>query len=385
MKTQLTILVTVLATIIVLGTSAALPGTVKPKAFRSDEPFSTLEGSAAGGPIVGKTYSQVAAIDSAIYVNPALTNKLTNQSNVGDTFKVTINLANVTVRAYAYKLYWNSSVLNFIGIKDNVGFTQYTLYNNETTNSYNATYGRFYFNVSSSKFETFTAGPLGTAIREVTFEIMRAPPPNYGSYTYTKLDLTDTALTDQFLNPITHQALDGEFYYYYVNGRIYIDPQTTSWTYPANQVGSTFTVNIKICNITDLKGYAFTLYWQNSILNFQKVQDFVPYAGYLIQSNESTNNYNATYGRFYFSVNSTKPQSFSVGPGGYTIRQVTFMAVSLPPYNGGSFHMKLDLTETVFRHTLGPTIIHNEIDGEFDFLNPVSQGGYGVSREPMPC
>jgi len=91
--------------------------------------------------------------------------------------------------------------------------------------------------------------------------------------------------------------------------------------------GETFTVNIKITDVTDLRGWEFKLYWNSTILNCTSAQIQTPTAwenNTLEFGPGLENNYNATHGRFWLAQAATYPApSFN---GSMTIATLTFQA-----------------------------------------------------------
>ena len=185
------------------------------------------------------------AATTKFFVDPALTEKYTDTTPVGGTFKVYLKIANVSnLFGLEYKLYWDKSVLNFVSVKDTLPWPSTFVAMNETTNNYNATHGRFWFSVTALAPSTPFTGSF--TLREITFQIMSAPPPGPGSFLYTLIDLQDTILGDPSAVEIPHDALDGEFYYYYVMPAL---PDLKADSFTATFVGQTFDLAVYILNV----------------------------------------------------------------------------------------------------------------------------------------
>jgi len=145
-------------------------------------------------------------------------------------------------------------------------------------------------------------------------------------------------------------------------------PTTTIGVDPANNfglnIGDTFSINITVSNVTDLKAWQFRLYYQSGVLNATDYEE-----GPFLQSEgintfffpvNFTDNYNATYGlvfltcaRYALGVNVTGVD----GTG--SIASVTFKVVG----GGGSI---LHLEDTILADSAIPPnhIPHTVIDGE---------------------
>jgi len=138
---------------------------------------------------------------------------------------------------------------------------------------------------------------------------------------------------------------------------ILIDPNNTINS--ALAPGQTFTVSIKVANVVGLAGYEYKLHWAKSVLEFVSVHDTLPSgwstATSFVASNETNNDFDAIFGRFYFVIVDLSNNPFT---GSYTAREVTFRVKSV-----GS--TALDLQETILGNPQANNIPHNELDGFF--------------------
>ena len=139
--------------------------------------------------------------------------------------------------------------------------------------------------------------------------------------------------------------------------KIYVDPASTV---DANLTpNSTFTVSIRVDNVASLAGYEYKLYWAKSVLEFVSVHDTLPSgwstATSFIASNETNNDFDATFGRFYFVIVKITGNAFT---GSFTAREVTFRVKSV-----GS--TALDLQETILGDENANDMPHDEVDGLF--------------------
>lgn len=149
----------------------------------------------------GEFYYYRNTLPPSIYVNPATVTRYTDGTHVGDTFQVSVLLANVTnLFGYQYTLTWNDSIINFVNIHDTVPLPPgYFLAQNTTSG------GQMDFIVTS----TSGYGVVGSfSLRTIVFKIMRAPA---SGELYSKIALTNDVLGDPSANAIPHSTHDGTF------------------------------------------------------------------------------------------------------------------------------------------------------------------------------
>lgn len=137
---------------------------------------------------------------------------------------------------------------------------------------------------------------------------------------------------------------------------VYVDPQITT-----AMVGETFTVNVKIFNVTNLYGYELKLYYDTTLLDGLNVT--LPPTHFLRPSDptkifvgwlEIDDAYNATHGRVRVLAALLNPEPSKSGSG--TLVAITLKATAL----GSSI---LDLTDTKLVDTKPELMPHDTIDG----------------------
>lgn len=154
----------------------------------------------------------------------------------------------------------------------------------------------------------------------------------------------------------------------YAGTNVYIDPPSTEIDTASQAVGSTFKVNFKCANFTDLAGYEYKIYWNKTVLNLVGVHDNVPFSGSpFVATNTSTNNFDADFGQMYFVVVSMT----GAVSGSFTLREMTFKIMLAPPIGAGKFVSSLiDIQDTIFGDPSANNIPHDVYDGQFKYVNP---------------
>jgi len=146
-----------------------------------------------------------------VYIEPALVDRYTDATSVGDTFVVDLKFGNFTnLAGIEYKVYWNNSVLNLVGIVDTLPWVGPFIATNVTDNNWSADYGRSYFVAVDVSGTPYTGS---AQLRRMTFNITDTPPVGYGNYLYSLIDVAETVFGDNLANPIPHTIYDGEFYF----------------------------------------------------------------------------------------------------------------------------------------------------------------------------
>jgi len=221
--------------------------------------FQTLFGDIYSNPIPHDVHNgEFYYYRQKILVDPATVERYMNDTFVGDTFQVSLTIANVGgLVGFEYKLYWNNSVLNFVDVKDSSPWNDSDTYVawNITSNTYNVTHGWFFFSAISMSLQKFNGSLV---IRRITFRIMSPPPMGEGKYLQSSLHLTDTILADADSNPIPHNVQDGQFIYHYVlNGigvtNIVLQKTVLGLSWPPNgppdRKNFTCLINVTVANI----------------------------------------------------------------------------------------------------------------------------------------
>lgn len=154
----------------------------------------------------------------------------------------------------------------------------------------------------------------------------------------------------------------------YAGTNVYIDPPLTEIDTASQAVGSTFKVNFKCANFTDLAGYEYKIYWNKTVLNLVSVHDTMPFSGSpFVATNTSTNNFDANFGQMYFVVVSMT----GAVSGSFALREMTFKIMLAPPAGAGKFVSSLiDIQETIFGDPSANSIPHDVHDGQFKYVNP---------------
>ena len=157
--------------------------------------------------------------------------------------------------------------------------------------------------------------------------------------------------------------------YAYPGTNFYVDPPIVEKYTDTTLVGDTFNVTLNIGNVTNLFGLEYKLYWNKSVLNFVSVKDTLPWPSTFVAMNETTNNYNATHGRFWFSVTALPPSTPFTG--NFTLREITFNITSAPPPGSGNFlYTLIDIQDEILGDPSAQEIPHDTYDGEFYYANP---------------
>jgi len=145
---------------------------------------------------------------------------------------------------------------------------------------------------------------------------------------------------------------------------LYITPATTTWNTNANSVGSTFSVNLNIANLTTgMAGYQFQIDWNNTILNLVSIKDFVPIGGAVFVAQNST-----SAGAMQFTVISTSSPLTTVTLGLATIRTIVFKVVLAPPHTlGGSITSPISIANDILSTASATPISHYTGSGAFIF------------------
>jgi nitrous oxidase accessory protein NosD len=136
---------------------------------------------------------------------------------------------------------------------------------------------------------------------------------------------------------------------------LYVDPANVEyWTV---SYGKTFTINIKLDDVTDLFGFDFTLYWNTTLLDLTGYQFLSPWSSYLCAKNETSED----LGRYWLAVGAYDTAPFS---GDTTIAKLTFK-ITYDPIYPESKMCKLDLADTKLSAPLGQPIYHMVHDGSY--------------------
>jgi len=154
----------------------------------------------------------------------------------------------------------------------------------------------------------------------------------------------------------------------YPGTNFYVDPPKVEKFTNTTSVGSTFKVYLKFGNMTELAGIEYKLYWRKDVLNFTDIHDTLPWPSYYLAKNETTNNYNETHGRMWFTAVDTSGTPFT---GSGTLREITFKILNAPASAYGSYlYTLIDIQDDIFGDSSANAIPHDTYDGEFFYIRP---------------
>jgi hypothetical protein len=124
-------------------------------------------------------------------------------------------------------------------------------------------------------------------------------------------------------------------------------------------LGDTFSINITVSDVTDLKSWQFYLYYQSSVLNGTSIVEgpFLKAKNQTYFIYDFTDKYNATYG--YMNVACTLLSNITGVNGSGTLATVTFKVVG----SGGSI-LHLDTTKLLDSSHPQNLIPHTTVDGQ---------------------
>ena len=154
---------------------------------------------------------------------------------------------------------------------------------------------------------------------------------------------------------------------------LYIDPANV--VNPALVSGNTFTVDLRLANVTGMYGYQFTLTWNDSIINLVSVHDNVPLPpGYFLAQNTTS------AGQMDFVVTSIT-SGYAGATGSFDLRTIVFKVA-------GTGSTVIAITNDVLGDPSANAIPHNAINGYFSntpvvptkFQLTISVSGSGVTN-----
>lgn len=143
-----------------------------------------------------------------------------------------------------------------------------------------------------------------------------------------------------------------------VEALLYINPANVEyWTVSC---GKTFTVDVKLDDVTNLWSFEFKVYWNTTLLDLVNVQKMPPWSS----SSVGTDVLQEDLGRYYLGITATQPaQPFS---GSTTLARLTFK-ITYDPIYPTNVTCKLNLADSIL---VGPgpqftPIYHMEHDGKY--------------------
>jgi hypothetical protein len=268
------------------------------------------------------------------------------------TFHVNVNVQNVTgLYGYEFKLLWNTTLLDCVGVNVTPPAEwgeDYFIAKNETDEAL----GRYWLAVSLLP----PAQPFNGSAVLCTLTFRIAYDAIYPENVTSLLDLTETYLSDSNAEPISHIAVDGEYWLYSTRPEIKVEPSS----YTAKKV-ETFSVNITVHNVVNLYSYEFKLGYDTALLDALSlnVGDFLkqPYYVYKFSIDDDA-------GVIIFGVSSRAPAPPVNGSG--LLATITFKTVAIvwpDPAKNTSVH----LYDTVLKTNLGITVPHGTVDGFYQY------------------
>jgi hypothetical protein len=178
-------------------------------------------------------------MDPPKVVDPALT--------PGNVFNVSLNVANATkVGSWSASIFYNSSLLNATNVEEGEFLKSVNTTNFEfvTIEGFNSTHGMIQMNCSLS-----SGGRSGNGILSIiSFEVL-----DFGE---SAIAISDISLEDPFGEPLSFSMSDGYFNNILL-AKLSIDPYLI--TGPSYLPGTTFTVNVTLSDIENLKTCIFNL------------------------------------------------------------------------------------------------------------------------------
>jgi hypothetical protein len=293
---------------------------------------------------------------SQLYVSPTMVEYWT--VSYGTIFTAYVKILNVfELYGFEFKLYWNTSLLDLVGINiisPSVWGTNYFVGMNDTREDL----GRYWLAVAALKPAPSFNG--STTLAKLTFKITY--DPIYPNNVTSSLDLADTELSDQEANPIPHGAYDGEYQCLSTKPRLEAKPST----YIATTLGKKFTVNITIADVVNLYSFEFQLTYNTTVLDATDIT----IGAFLKSPYQITKKIiDDSAGSIWLSVKSQPPASSSNGSG--ILATITFMV----PLESGIWHVGYTPLEcdvqpilTILKTDKGITVPHDTTNLLFHYM-----------------
>jgi len=215
-----------------------------------------------------------------LVMTPQTNTYYANQTASGHVFVLNITVINITSLAtWQVEIAWNQSLLSFVNMTiptDNVfaGQSPFVVGPDASTPG-KVVYGATLF--SGTPFTgtgrlcqlalNITADPDQTATCNISFSRVRPPPPN----------TAQTFLLDENSNDIFFNAEDGNFTYVGLTSppvqiaELSILPENNTFRGNETPIGSTFTVNVTVTNVTKFATWQVGIMWNESLLSYVNV------------------------------------------------------------------------------------------------------------------
>lgn len=290
------------------------------------------------------------AVPTHIQVDPSMIEFWTPA--YGKTFKVNVTVQDVTgLYGYEFKLYWNTTLLDLVDAHVTPPAAwggNYFLVKNET----NENLGRYWLSVTLLP----PAQPFSGNATLVTLTFKITYDPIYPENVTSLLDLDDTYLSDENADPISHTAIDGEYWLYSTKPIMRVEPSSVQ----AKKI-KTFNINITISNVVNLYSYEFKLGYNITLLDALSlnVGTFLrpPYYIYKFSIDDLA-------GTVTFGVKNQPSAPPANGSG--LLATITFNTIAIvwpDPAQNTSLH----LFDTMSKTNLGITVPHDTVDGFYEY------------------
>jgi hypothetical protein len=156
-----------------------------------------------------------------------------------------------------------------------------------------------------------------------------------------------------------------------VTPNLYIDPAANTFYSNTTFVGDTFTVDVKIADVTNMYAYEFKLKFEYAVINLTSA---VRPAGHFLEPVDPTKfvlaawnlNYtqDATYRTAYFGFSLVNPEAARSGSG--ILATLTFKVIAAAPWMG-SVTSAIDLFGTKLADNTASPIDHTATDGTYEY------------------
>ncbi len=150
-----------------------------------------------------------------------------------------------------------------------------------------------------------------------------------------------------------------------------VDPSSNIFYSDVTAKGDTFTVDVRVDDVTDMYGYEFQIFWKNDVL---KLLTAVRPPGHILEPTdpggiyiakwEIKNDYSATEGRFWSVVTLTAPEPAKTGSGVFF--EMTFEILVDAPWKG-MVDSYIDIRVSKLSDTAAAPIPHDVVDGVFEY------------------
>ena len=178
----------------------------------------------------------------------------------GKTFTTNVTLANVTdLYGFEFKLYWNTTLLDLVGVNITPPWTSYAPGVEET----NETIGRYWIGLSAKAPSPSFNG--STTLVTLTFKITYVPV--YPQNASCPLDLNETVLGNSEAESIPHIVHDGEYKCCAAKTEIQVLPQVSE----AKALNQVFNISVNVANVANLHTFEFELRYNTTLLDAKEM------------------------------------------------------------------------------------------------------------------